>query len=571
MTRVLLLGVCLSICALMPAQSIIIGTGSAQNGWNTYPAPYGNWYWGARHQMIVPATELTAAGMPVGNVIGVGFDVAAAQGVALQGFTMSMGLVPPGSILTTWVPGLTPVYGPQNYIETTGWNIHALAAPFAWDGVSDVVIETCFNNAAYTANATINQSATTYTSTLLYRQDAAGVCGNSALTASYQQRPNLQFVMQAGAPEWQQNSPAATFDLDGTLATSLNPAVTPKCVGSPGILNYASTQVGLPYDTAVVLSGSLVAASAGGFQTPGGQAVNVNMAAPSLSWLNGGAALTLMTPYPANYGLPFSTPPILNSASAQSVWVDPTHADGLAVSQGAQLDAVQGGSVVCATADEAITTVVFGDQPLCAPASFNFYGTPYTQMHVMSNGFIRFDAPNQSWLATPATAASYAMVGYWTDLHPGWTNGGAGPGPGTVTVSNLGGGVVRIDWVNCPYYCTPATVTFGIELDFATDGITIDGLSGIQTNPGTCGSVGADSALLGISCGPILGATDPGGTNFDPAAGGSGIPLNVTDMMYEWYDSNTMPLPAIVPSLATGNLNTIIFMAAANTYSWGSY
>ena len=46
MTRALLLCVCLFACGLMPAQSITIGTGGVQNGWNTYPAPYGNWYWG---------------------------------------------------------------------------------------------------------------------------------------------------------------------------------------------------------------------------------------------------------------------------------------------------------------------------------------------------------------------------------------------------------------------------------------------------------------------------------------------------------------------------------------------
>jgi hypothetical protein len=53
----------------------IIGTGTIQNSNTGYPAPYGNWYWGARHQMLVLASELTAAGMSPGNITSLGFVV----------------------------------------------------------------------------------------------------------------------------------------------------------------------------------------------------------------------------------------------------------------------------------------------------------------------------------------------------------------------------------------------------------------------------------------------------------------------------------------------------------------
>jgi hypothetical protein len=52
-----------------------VGTGQVQNSPYDYPAPYGNWYWGARHQMVIRAAELQAAGLPVGNVTSLGFDV----------------------------------------------------------------------------------------------------------------------------------------------------------------------------------------------------------------------------------------------------------------------------------------------------------------------------------------------------------------------------------------------------------------------------------------------------------------------------------------------------------------
>jgi hypothetical protein len=53
-----------------------IGSGTIQNSPYDYPAPYGNWYWSSRTQMIIPASELTAAGLTAGNINSLAFDVA---------------------------------------------------------------------------------------------------------------------------------------------------------------------------------------------------------------------------------------------------------------------------------------------------------------------------------------------------------------------------------------------------------------------------------------------------------------------------------------------------------------
>ncbi len=53
-----------------------IGTDFAQNCNTCYPAPYGNWYWGARGQMIIRADELIDAGLTAGNIDSLAFDVA---------------------------------------------------------------------------------------------------------------------------------------------------------------------------------------------------------------------------------------------------------------------------------------------------------------------------------------------------------------------------------------------------------------------------------------------------------------------------------------------------------------
>lgn len=53
-----------------------IGTGNQQNCNTCYPAPYGNWYWGARNEMLILASELTAAGVTPGPINTIAFDVA---------------------------------------------------------------------------------------------------------------------------------------------------------------------------------------------------------------------------------------------------------------------------------------------------------------------------------------------------------------------------------------------------------------------------------------------------------------------------------------------------------------
>jgi hypothetical protein len=53
-----------------------IGFGTIQNGATDYPAPYGNWYWGARHQILLLASELNSAGINAGTINSLSFDVA---------------------------------------------------------------------------------------------------------------------------------------------------------------------------------------------------------------------------------------------------------------------------------------------------------------------------------------------------------------------------------------------------------------------------------------------------------------------------------------------------------------
>lgn len=189
--------VTLSIFSL-DATTITIGTGVITNTTTTYPTPYGNWYWGAKHQFLILASELTTAGMTAGNINSLAFKVSQANGTALQGFTIAMKNTL-SSNLSNFETGATTVYNPTNYSETAGLNTHVFSSPFYWDGTSNILIQTCFNNSSYTQNAIVFQSTTSFASSVYTYQDQANVCSSITSTQTLFQRPNMVFNWQPTA------------------------------------------------------------------------------------------------------------------------------------------------------------------------------------------------------------------------------------------------------------------------------------------------------------------------------------------------------------------------------------
>ncbi len=179
--------------------NIIIGTDNSFNSSTSYPAPYGNWYFGAKHQIIFTATELNSAGMSAGDIYSLAFDVQTAEGEPLLDFQIKIGT----TSKTVWNPGdnfetgLTSVFGPQTYTETNGLNIHTFSSPYYWDGVSNLIVQTCFNNSGYSQNAQVKFTTSSGNTVMYERQDAQGVC--ATISGSFLRsdgRPNVVFSWQ---------------------------------------------------------------------------------------------------------------------------------------------------------------------------------------------------------------------------------------------------------------------------------------------------------------------------------------------------------------------------------------
>ncbi len=194
-------------CGLANSQCIgvtetaTIGTGTATNTGTSYPAPYGNWYWGAKHQMLFTAAELNAQGITGGQISSLAFDVATVGSTQnFQNFEIKMGCTSLNS-LTSWQSGLYTVLPGYTHTVTAGWNLHQFATPYEWDGVSNIIVEVCFNNSSYLSNGNsqTRYTPTTFNSVLYYRSDISTVCSSPGSPTSSLNRPNVQFNYCTGA------------------------------------------------------------------------------------------------------------------------------------------------------------------------------------------------------------------------------------------------------------------------------------------------------------------------------------------------------------------------------------
>lgn len=169
----------------------------------TYPAPYANWYRNAKHQFLFHASELNAAGILGGQINQVAWNVTAINGTTTyNSYTISIGTTATTS-LSTWETGLTQVFGPTNINIATGWNTHTFTTPYLWDGVSNLVVEVCFDNLAtsYTSNSITPWECTSFNSSIYFRSDATVACTYTGAPSTSTNRPVTRFNTSLVAPD----------------------------------------------------------------------------------------------------------------------------------------------------------------------------------------------------------------------------------------------------------------------------------------------------------------------------------------------------------------------------------
>ncbi|MEX0811513.1 MAG: gliding motility-associated C-terminal domain-containing protein [Chitinophagales bacterium] len=179
-------------CAGRPSAIYQVGNSTTSSSSAT---PYYGFYEDSRVQYLFRASELAAAGITSGTITSLAWDVATKNSSqAYSGYTIRMSCTSLNQLSSSsFATGsFTTVFGPSTINSTTGWNTHTLSNTFDWDGVSNIIIEVCFNNTAWTSSDQVRYSSTSYTSSLHDWADGSIGCSLTA-PSSYTQRPNIRF------------------------------------------------------------------------------------------------------------------------------------------------------------------------------------------------------------------------------------------------------------------------------------------------------------------------------------------------------------------------------------------
>ena len=216
-----------TVCSSASSQQTI-GTLSGTGTTTSWPAPYGNWYRNAKHQFLYTAAELNAMGFIGGKITEIAWEITTINGTtAYNSYQISMGCTGTTS-LTAWETGLIQVMSPQNIVINTGWNVHALTTAYEWDGISNLVVEICYDNLAvsYTQNSSTPYTTTGFNSCLYYRSDSQPACPELSSTTSAN-RPITRFTTCPTIPD------PANFSFAWTPVSEIDDATAQNTFGVP--------------------------------------------------------------------------------------------------------------------------------------------------------------------------------------------------------------------------------------------------------------------------------------------------------------------------------------------------
>lgn len=226
----------------------------------TTVTPFAGFYEDGKMQMLFRQDELINLGLTGGPISEIAFNVLNIFSAGnYDEFTISMGLTAVTDLNNAaWETGLTPVYGPQDHLVAVGWNTFVLDFPFFYDGSSNLIIETCFNNPGpWTQDDEVSANVTAFNSCHINQQDGAAGCTIGPGFSVQTERPDIRFtasndqIINNSIISW---SPANTLD-DATIpdptATPLTTTTYELTVDYNGCLAIDTVTVYVPDDDSI--------------------------------------------------------------------------------------------------------------------------------------------------------------------------------------------------------------------------------------------------------------------------------------------------------------------------------
>lgn len=186
-----------------------------------------------QYQILYTAQELQLIGMKPGIITNYAIQLASKNSTTdVNNLNIYMGCTTANSLSTAaWESANDLVYSSNTYSTTTSWNNFILNNPFDWDGVSNLIVQVCWDNPnGSPMNSTDNLMTHPTTFNAMTRNYGNGMSGCNFATPqfTYKERVNTRFGWHTPPPgnfiyAW---SPGATLN-DSTIANPLaNPATS---------------------------------------------------------------------------------------------------------------------------------------------------------------------------------------------------------------------------------------------------------------------------------------------------------------------------------------------------------
>ncbi|MCX6163547.1 MAG: hypothetical protein NTU73_01590, partial [Ignavibacteriae bacterium] len=169
--------------------TINIGTGTLSSNY-----PFTTYWMDGRTQLLYLGSEIMAVNPAAPAYISkIGFNVISADPAAMSGFNVRLQNTSATS-LTGWVTiGWSICFSGTYTVPGTGWKYVDLTTPFLWDGTSNLMVEVCYDNSAYTQYSPVNASANSGKTWGYYTDNSTGCTMTGGATQT--NRPNISLVM----------------------------------------------------------------------------------------------------------------------------------------------------------------------------------------------------------------------------------------------------------------------------------------------------------------------------------------------------------------------------------------
>lgn len=156
-----------------------------------------------RAQYLYLASELKRAGLKAGMINALQWKVTQKRSTQpYANFSVRVGCSALSSLSSSFAVGsMSTVFTDPAYVPVQGWNTIQFTSGYNWDGVSNIIVEVCFDNFTATLPDEVAHSVTSFTSVLRRISSTLSGCslGNSQGTLGVQRnlRPKARFFVCA--------------------------------------------------------------------------------------------------------------------------------------------------------------------------------------------------------------------------------------------------------------------------------------------------------------------------------------------------------------------------------------